>query len=395
MSLRTLSALALVAVTAVTLSGCVANSTAPVGTPGALTVNSTATECAVSAATVPSGPVSFAVSNTADAVTEFYLMGSDGLSIVGELENIGPGITRTLTIQAKPGTYYTVCKPNMVGNGVAKTPFTVTDSGTAVVAGNDEVQMDAAAANYLAYVKDQSGRLLTATAAFAAAFTAGDVAGAKALYAPSRANYERIEPVAASFGDLDPRLDLRESDLAEGDTWAGWHRMEKDLWQPTAARNGGLEYVPLTAAERAALSTQLNADTQKLFDLVHASTFSFTLDTVSNGAISLLDEVATSKITGEEEIWSHTDLWDFQANLEGARVAFEGVRDIAASKDAALVTAIDSRFTALEAQLAAYGSLDAGFSYYSALSPAQVKALGDSVNALSEPLSKLTAALVS
>jgi iron uptake system component EfeO len=118
------------------------------------------------------------------------------------------------------------------------------------------------------------------------------------------------------------------------------------------------------------------------------------IDAISNGAIGLLDEVASGKITGEEEIWSHTDLWDFQANLDGARVAYDGVRDIAKAKNASLVKTIDARFTALEKQLAGYGSLRTGFTYYNELTPAQVKSLADGVNALGEPLSKLTAALV-
>jgi iron uptake system component EfeO len=115
---------------------------------------------------------------------------------------------------------------------------------------------------------------------------------------------------------------------------------------------------------------------------------------ISNGANGLLDEVAKSKITGEEEIWSHTDLWDFQANLEGAREAYEGVRGIVAGKNPGLVKQIDSKLAALEKQLAAYGSIQSGFASYGELSTAQVRQLADGVNALGEPLSKLTAALV-
>jgi len=118
------------------------------------------------------------------------------------------------------------------------------------------------------------------------------------------------------------------------------------------------------------------------------------IDAISNGAIGLLDEVASGKITGEEEIWSHTDLWDFQANLEGARVAYEGVRDIVEPKDADLVAQLDGEFTELETLLAGYGSLEDGFTFYDDLSTDEVKSLSDGVNALGEPLSKLTAVLV-
>ena len=55
-----------------------------------------------------------------------------------------------------------------------------------------------------------------------------------------------------------------------------------------------------------------------------SQTLSFTVDQIGNGAKSLLDEVATGKVTGEEEAWSHTDLYDFQANVDGARVGVRG-----------------------------------------------------------------------
>jgi iron uptake system component EfeO len=209
------------------------------------------------------------------------------------------------------------------------------------------------------------------------------------LYPTTRAYYERIEPVAESFGNLDPELDFREADVASGDEWTGWHRIEKDLWPPA---NDG--YVPLTPTQRSYYADKLTANTQQLADAVNASDYSVSIDAISNGAIGLLDEVASGKITGEEEIWSHTDLWDFQANLEGARVAYEGVRDIVAPKNASLVKTLDSRFASLETQLAGYGSLTAGFTYYNELTTPQIKAMADGVNALSEPLSRLTAAVV-
>jgi iron uptake system component EfeO len=117
------------AMVAATLTGCVPNDVPGSSDAATLTVDSSADACTVSAATAPSGTVVFKVANSGTATTEFYLLGSDGLRIVGEIENIGPGTTRNLTIQAHPGDYFTVCKPGMVGEGVDRTAFTVTDSG--------------------------------------------------------------------------------------------------------------------------------------------------------------------------------------------------------------------------------------------------------------------------
>jgi iron uptake system component EfeO len=377
------------------LTACTPNAPADGARSAPLTVTSTEKDCAINAAEAPSGPMSFSVTNETDQVTEFYLLADDGLRIVGEVENIGPGITRTLTVQARPGDYFTVCKPGMVGNGVGRKAFTVTDSGAEIrLAGDLEAQGEKAAADYVAYVKDQVGQLVFATGTFADAYRAGDDATARSLYAPSRAHFERIEPVAESFGDLDPKLDFREADVPAGEEWTGWHRIEKDLWPPAAADNGGAEYVPLSAEDRTRFADLLVSDTQALYDAVHDDAFEVPIDSISNGAVGLLDEVASGKITGEEEIWSHTDLWDFRANLEGARVAFEGVRPIVEQKDGELATRLDARFAGLERRLAAYGSLESGFASYTDLSTAQVKELADGVNALAEPLSTLTAVLV-
>jgi iron uptake system component EfeO len=342
----------------------------------------------------PSGTVTFSVRNTGDAVTEFYLLAEDGLRVISEIENIGPGLTRDLVVRVRPGSYLTACKPGMVGDGI-RAAFTVTDSGTAIEPTGDVAQQLAdAEAAYLAYVKDQAGALISGTEEFAAAYAAGDDDTARALYPAVRVHWERIEPVAESFGDLDPLLDAREADLAVGDVWSGWHYIEKDLWPPAAEANGGTAYRPLTPAEREAAAADLVMLTGRLLDQVTAPDFTFEAFQIGNGAKELLDEVASGKVTGEEEIWSHTDLWDFAANVDGAWVAFEVLREIAGGENPELVATLDERFEALRTLLAGHGSIDAGFASYDDLSAAEIQALAAAVDALSEPLSQLTATVV-
>jgi iron uptake system component EfeO len=360
------------------------------GASGALTVSSTADACDVSAATAPSGTLTFTVTNDGGDVTEFYLLAEDGLRIVSEIENIGPGLTRDLVVQAAPGDYFTACKPGMVGDGI-RAAFTVTDSGQQVgPTGDTAEQLAAAEASYVAYVKDQVGSLIAGTEEFAAAYAAGEDDRARELYAATRLHWERVEPVAESFGDLDPALDLREADLEDGQAWAGGHLVEKDLWQPAPEANGGAAYVPLTAEQRTAAADDLVANTQKLMDQVNADGFTFEAFQIANGAKALLDEVATGKVTGEEEIWSHTDLWDFQGNVDGARVAYEVLQDVVTERDPDLAAGLEQRFAELEELLAAQGSVDAGFPAYTDLTDDQVTALAAAVDALSEPLSRLT-----
>lgn len=381
---------ALPAVAAVLLLvGCTDNAPAgPAASDGrALSVQASDTACTLSATTAPSGTLTFSVTNTGSQVNEFYLLAADGLRIIAEVENIGPGLTRDLVLSAPAGDYFSACKPGMVGDGI-RASFTVTDSGEPVGPSGDDADLVASAdAAYGSYVRDQIDQLLSGTKEFLAAYTAGKDDEARALYAPTRVHWERVETVAESFGDLDPKMDAREADVAEGEKWTGWHRIEKDLW-PQRAKG----YVPLTTAERASYAEDLLANTQTLWDRTRDLTY--TADSIANGAKGLLDEVATGKVTGEEEYWSRTDLWDFQANVDGARVAWEGLRDLLKRKDAALDAEIGARFAELQALLDQTKEGD-GFVTYDTLSKAQVKQLSDAVNALSEPLSKMAGAVLS
>ena len=354
--------------------------------PRALTVQATDTECQLSAVTAPSGNLTFSVTNGGSKVTEFYLLADDGLRIIGEIENIGPGLSRDLVLRAGPGEYFTACKPGMVGDGI-RAAFSVSSSEEdSAPSGNDAELVEQANRSYQAYVKDQTEQLVTKTTTFVELYKTGKDEEARALYAPARVHWERIETVAESFGDLDPRMDIREADLEPGQEFTGWHRIEKDLW-PARAKG----YEPLSTADRAKYADDLLANTNTLYDKTRDLTF--TTDQIANGSRGLLDEVATGKVTGEEEYWSRTDLWDFQANVDGARVAFDGLRPILKTKDAELDTQIDAKFVALQGLLDSHRSGD-GFKYYNELSAAEVKQLSDAVNALSEPLSQLAAAVI-
>jgi iron uptake system component EfeO len=375
------------------LAGCTDNTqtqspgAAASANPRALTVQSTDTECKLSAPSAPSGTLTFAVTNGGSKVTEFYLYGEDGKRIVGEVENIGPGITRELVLKVEPGNYITACKPGMTGDGI-RAPFSVSDSGEDQqgASGNDVELVEQANQKYREYVEDQTEQLVAMTAEFVAAYKADKDDEARALYPVARMPWERIETVAESFGDLDPKLDLREADLEPGQKWTGWHRIEKDLW-PARAKN----YDPLSKAQRVAYSDDLVKNTAILHERVPKLTFS--ADEIANGSRGLLDEVATGKITGEEEYWSRTDLWDFQANIEGAFVGFDGLRPLLKQKNPELDNQIAAKFATVHALLDAQREGD-GFKTYDKLTKVQIKELSDAVNALSEPLSKLAAAVV-
>ena len=387
MRIRASLAHAALGLAGVLLAGCAENADpADAVDPRSITVESSADACDVSSTKAPAGTLTFHVENTGTEVTEFYLLAPDGLRVVSEVENIAPGLTRTLTVVAPEGDYVTACKPGMSGEGI-RADFTVARSSDKVVVSAGDAELaDKAVANYAAYVEDQTGQLVARTRTFVGLYKAGDDDAARALYPVARTHWERIETVAESFGDLDPKMDAREADLAAGERWTGWHRIEKDLW-PQRAEG----YTLLTDAERATYADDLMANTDELATRVPDLTY--TLDQIANGSRGLLDEVATGKVTGEEEYWSRTDLYDFQANVDGARVAFDGVQPIVDRRDPKLAEEIATRFEELQVLLDGT-RLGEGFMSYDDLPADEVRRLSDAVNALSEPLSKLAAAVV-
>ncbi|GAA3450282.1 iron uptake system protein EfeO [Dactylosporangium matsuzakiense] len=336
---------------------------------GKIAVTATDTECKVEKTEAASGPVTFTVSNKGGKVTEFYVYAT-GDRIIGEVENVAPGLTRELIVELAAGTYETACKPGMVGNGI-RGAFKATGESKPLT---DDAKLSQATKDYQQYVKNNTGALIAKTTEFVNAVKAGDADKAKALFPVARTYWERIEPVAESFGDLDPAIDAREADLEAGQEWTGFHKIEKDLW------------VTKDISKSGPTADKLLEDVKTI--VAKAETVQLSPIELANGAKELLDEVATGKITGEEDTFSHTDLWDFQANLEGSKAAIAALRPVIEEKDAALAKSLDDKFAAAQAELDKHRSGD-GWKLHNELSEAQLKSLGDAINALAEPISKV------
>ncbi|OBB57787.1 peptidase M75 [Mycobacterium sp. 852013-51886_SCH5428379] len=341
--------------------------------PGEITVDASDDACALSGTEATSGPSTFVVTNNGSKVTEFYVY-SEGDRVMGEVENISPGLQRKLVVQlSQPGTYETSCRPGMVGDGI-RGDFVVTGEAKQV---DTEGKFKEAADSYKRYVTSQTDALVPAVEAFTAAIKAGDIESAKAQFGPTRTYFERIEPVAESFpNDLDPRIDLREADLEPGQKWTGFHRLEKDLWV------SGLQ------PDTNAIADQLVADVKELNDGVKAPDYTIDSTQIAGGAQGLLDEIAISKITGEEDIFSHTDLWDFSANLQGSQTAVASVRPILDERDAELGKRVDQRFEEVEALLEKYREGD-GFVSYDKVTEPERQELSRAIDALSKEVSQV------
>lgn len=343
---------------------------------GAVQVVAKDDSCEVSKTELPAGHVELAVQNKGSKVTEVYVLFPDD-RIVAERENIGPGTKATITAEIKAGSYEIACKPGMKGHGLRQK---IEVSGGKAAKRSPE--MDKAVAAYRTYVQAQADETLPKVKVFTDAVAAGDVEAAKKAYADSRIGWERTEPVAESFGDIDPKVDVREDGLEDGQKWTGWHRLEKALWQDRKL-----------GAEEKALAPTLYKDLLDWQKRVGTADISPT--SMANGAKELLDEVATGKVTGEEERYSHTDLVDFKANVEGAEKSYELLKPIAAKNDAALTAGLDKQFAALNTLLDKYRTDKSSyvFTSYEKVGKADRKDLSDAVNALAEPLSRLAAAV--
>ncbi|ROQ69394.1 iron uptake system component EfeO [Streptomyces sp. 840.1] len=343
---------------------------------GAVQVVAKDDSCEVSKTKLPAGHVELAVQNKGSKVTEVYVLFPDD-RIVAERENIGPGTKATITAEIKAGSYEIACKPGMKGHGIRQK---LEISGGSAAKRSPE--MDKAVAAYRTYVQDQADATLPKAKVFTDAVAAGDIEAAKKAYAESRLGWERTEPVAESFGDIDPKVDVRADGLEDGQKWTGWHRLEKALWQDKKL-----------GAEEKALAPALQKD---LLDWQkRVGTAEITPTSMANGAKELLDEVATGKVTGEEERYSHTDLIDFKANVEGAEKSYELLKPIASKNDAALSATLDKRFAELNKLLDTYRKDKTSYEFtsYEKVGKADRKDLSDAVNALAEPLSRLAAAV--
>lgn len=320
---------------------------------------------------VAAGPANFVVTATDNgSVTEYEILKGD--RVLAEAESLTDGRTGRFSLTLQPGRYELLCP------GGTQEPGTLVVTGKRTESGRSP-ELRAGMERYRAYAEQQAAALVAGTQRLRDALDAGDLEAARAEYVAARIPYERIEPIAEALGDLDPRIDARVNDVEPGQAWTGFHPIERRLWEDGTTRGTRALAVQLVADARE-LQTQMPG-----IDLEPAQ--------VGNGANELLNEVSKSKITGEEERYSRTDLVDFEANVAGAQDAFAAIKPAVARHDAALVRTIDERFDSVYAGLRPYGH-GADFVAYDTLTEAQVRELSRLIDQLAEPLSRAPALAV-
>lgn len=208
-------------------------------------------------------------------------------------------------------------------------------SSAAAPAVDTTTETATAAQEYKAYAIAQADELVTAVKKLTDAVRANDLQAAQDAYAPSRMPWERIEPIAELIPDVDAKVDSRVDDFAGVDdpAFTGWHRLEYLLFEKNTTE-GGAPFADKLDADIAGLVKELpNVDVKPI--------------NVANGAAELIEEVSQGKITGEEERYSKTDLWDFDANLQGSRDAIAKLNPALAKADPALLGTIEAGLNGL------------------------------------------------
>jgi iron uptake system component EfeO len=347
-------------------------------------VSMTSAKCVTDRQSYDSGGITFKVSNaSATGVSEVELL--QGERILGERENLPPGFSGTFSLSLQPGSYTLYCP----GATTERVPLTITGTASTAAAGSTHDLLVAGTKTYGTYIESQVAELLASVQTLSTALSkppsAANLAAAQAAYDKARPYYERIEPVAESFniksGSLDAAIDSRVGDVPLAKL-TGFHRIEYGL------------FVTKSLTGLGTYGTGLVGYVQQLSTLVKGLTYQPA--ELANGASDLLNEVQTSKITGEEERYSHIDILDFQANVEGSEQAFANLQPGLAKIDPTLTSTISTAFSNVDNLLDKYRTTSnpSGFVYYGTLTTADKQALAQAVRTVQEPLSQVAGKVV-
>ncbi len=182
---RPLAAVAAAAALAAVLAGCSSSSSssgsasaaAAEAQPTTVKISLTSQGCQPTPASVTAGDVEFDVANAdASAVSEAELRTSDKSKILGEQENLTPGLSGGFTLTVQPGKYVINCP------GAQQQDWTFMVTGKATGTNWQSVpQLASAVSGYTTYVNQNTADLVSHTQTFCKAVSAGNMEQAELL----------------------------------------------------------------------------------------------------------------------------------------------------------------------------------------------------------------------
>lgn len=170
----------------------------------------------------------------------------------------------------------------------------------------------------------------------------GAVTKAESRYAASRVPYGHVDPLAQLFVPLSARIDGLENEVPP-DQFGGFHEIEKTLfWEKVTA---GM----------APVAKRLRIDIEELQRRMESAHFQ--PREILAGANKALEGMLVNEIWGNAERYSHIDLTDLAAKIEGLDAAFKATKPLLAENDPALAARIEAQFREVYTKVGAYGTL--------------------------------------
>ncbi|MFZ3562184.1 EfeM/EfeO family lipoprotein [Streptomyces sp. BH055] len=250
----------------------------------------------------------FALRNTSAASAEVFLQDPRSHVVYGEVEDIGPGTTRELTVRLGRGSYAFKCLPEdadaVTGptvrihkgrSGPAAAPVTTHDLIPPAIA-------------YQKWVGEGLGKVVRQTRTLRDAVDRGDLRAAREAWLPAHLQYERMGAAYDAFGDADGRINGTDAGLPDGTDdkdFTGFHRVEYGLWHGQSARE-----------LRAPAAALLKSVTALREDWAQTR-----MDPAQLGlrAHEILENTVQFELTGRTDFGSGSNLATARANVDGTR----------------------------------------------------------------------------
>ncbi|MHC3472711.1 EfeM/EfeO family lipoprotein [Streptomyces sp. 7R007] len=272
-----------------------------------------------------SGVQVFDLRNTSDGAAEVYLEDPRSQAVYGEVEDVGPGTTRQLTVRLGKGAYAFKCVPDDADAVTGPTVRVAAGRAGPAAAPVTEHDLIPPSLAYQKWVGGGLAEVVRLTARLRDAIDRGDLAAARSAWLPAHLEYERLGAAYDAFGDADGQINATDAGLPDGvrdKGFTGFHRVEYGLWHGESA-------------------TSLKAPAAALVKAVTGLRDSWAqtrMDPAQLGlrAHEILENTVQFELTGRTDYGSGSNLATARANLDGTRQVLSRLRPLLTGRYAGL-----------------------------------------------------------
>ncbi|MEU2422148.1 EfeM/EfeO family lipoprotein [Streptomyces sp. NPDC007851] len=267
----------------------------------------------------------FALHNPTDGPAEVLLEDPRSRAVYGEVEGIGPGTTRELTVRLGKGTFAFKCVPDDADAVTGPTVRLLRGRSGPAAAPVTEHDLIPPALAYQKWVGTGLSDVVRLTTALRDAIDRGDLAAARTAWLPAHLRYERMGAAYDAFGDADRAVDGTDAGLPGGvrdKDFTGFHRVEYGLWHGESAANLRAPAAGLLKAVTALRDgwAQTRMDPAQLGLRAH----------------EILENTVQFELTGRTDYGSGSNLATARANLDGTEQVLTRLHAVLAGRYAGL-----------------------------------------------------------